>query len=252
MPKDLGTKRALFSVIMPAYNCASTVSASIDSVLNQSQSDLELIVVDDCSSDGTADVLADFERQDSRVHVLYLSKNCGVAMARNTAIEAACGRYIAFLDSDDLWLPTKLAVQKRYFDEGHTLLFSSYVRFGDGVQEKTVFARSSISYRDLLHGNQIGNLTGAYDVDQLGKFFQQPIRHEDYLMWLQIIKKSGVATGIPDVLARYRVRSGSVSASKFNSALWTWQLYRVHLNLGWIDSAGCFLAYLCQGLGKRL
>lgn len=244
-------KPAEFSIIMPAYNCADTVAESLDSVLAQSWSDFELIVVDDCSQDATADILADYARQDKRIRVLRQPTNQGVALARNRAIEAASGPLIAFLDSDDLWLPEKLARQKEFFDAGHLLLFSSYTRFGENLQEKTVTARRSASYSDLLKGNFIGNLTGAYHAGVLGKAYQQTVRHEDYLMWLQLIKKAGQATGIPETLARYRVRNDSLSAGKLKSALWTWQLYRQHLQLGLIESTACFVSYAYNGVRKR-
>lgn len=244
-------KPAEFSIIMPAYNCADTVAESLDSVLAQSWGDFELIIADDCSQDATADILADYARRDRRIRVLRQQTNQGVAQARNLAIRAATGPLIAFLDTDDLWLPEKLAKQKELFDAGHLVLFSSYVRFGEKMADKTVSARRSATYSDLLKSNFIGNLTGAYHAGKLGKIYQQPVHHEDYLMWLQLIRKAGQATGIQEPLARYRVREDSISAGKFKSAIWTWQLYRRHLQLSLLQSTACFISYAYHGVRKR-
>ncbi|CAM4241385.1 glycosyltransferase family 2 protein [Kerstersia similis] len=245
-------QRTDFSIIMPAYNCADTIKESIESVLKQTHDAFELLIINDCSTDDTAAVITEFSERDPRIHILHQANNSGVAKTRNRAIDIAKGQYIAFLDSDDLWLPEKLAIQKRYFDAGHAVVFSSYTRFGNNQPEKTVFSRPFITYKELIKGNLIGNLTGAYDTRKLGKIYQQPVRHEDYLMWLQLLKKSGIAAGIPDVLARYRVREDSISANKLKSALWTWQLYRQHLGLGFFKSASSLFSYAQQGLKKRL
>lgn len=245
-------KRAKFSVVMPAYNCAETIAESIESVLQQSWPDFELIIVDDCSTDATVDILAAYSKQDSRIRMLRQEKNLGVALARNRAIEAAKGHLIAFLDADDLWLPQKLARHKEYFDAGQLIVFSSYTRFGESLQEKKVEAPRLVTYGDLLKSNCIGNLTGSYHAGVLGKVYQQPVGHEDYLMWLQLIKLSGYAVGISEPLARYRVRNDSISSGKFKSALWTWQLYRNHLQMRLFESAIYFISYVYHGIAKRV
>ncbi|SAI51808.1 glycosyl transferase family protein [Bordetella ansorpii] len=240
-----------FSVVMPAYNSAATLADSIDSVLAQTHGNFELIVVDDCSRDETPRILAEYCRRDARIVAIRQPQNGGVALARNAAIEAARGRYLAFLDSDDLWLPRKLEVQARYFAEGHAVLHASYIRFGHG-REQVVQARSTATFRDLLHGNFIGNLTGAYDVEKVGKIYQDRIAHEDYKMWLDVLRAAGSITGIPEVLGRYRVAAQSLSGNKLKSAIWTWRLYRRHLHLGVFEAATCFVSYAWRATRKRM
>ncbi|WP_200880055.1 glycosyltransferase family 2 protein [Halomonas salina] len=241
----------VFSVIMPVYNAVETVREAIESVLAQSFSDLEVIVVDDHSVDGSRDVVESY-RYDARVKPVLLEENRGVAGARNEGIKEAKGKYIAFLDADDIWLSDKLARQKEFFEAGCTVVFSSYRRFDEEGEKEVVAAKPSVTYQDMLRGNCIGNLTGAYDCHALGKVYQKAIGHEDYLMWLDLIKQSGEATGIEDVLAKYRVSSASLSGNKLTSSLWVWSIYRQHLELGFFSSLKCFLMYALHNVLRRL
>lgn len=241
-----------FSVIMPVYNAEKTLRQAVQSVLNQSLPDFELIAVNDASTDTSLAILEEYAAKDNRIKVYSFEKNAGVAVARNKAIEQAQYRYICFLDSDDLWLPQKLQQQHLAFEQGKAVLFSSYIRFDEKGKENTVMAPLSVSYQQLLFGNCIGNLTGAYDAEKLGKFFQKNIGHEDYLMWLQIVQKAGKAYGIAEPLARYRVAEGSLSANKIKAAQWMWAIYRKELGLGVCKSSYLFCFYIKNALQKRL
>ncbi len=244
--------KTTFSVIMPVYNSVLTLHGAIDSLLAQSYSDFELIAVDDFSSDESARILESYAAKDPRVKVMRSDRNQGVAGARNLGISAAKGRYLAFLDSDDLWLPEKLQMQYEEFRRGASVVFSSYVRFFSDGREKEIVAPSKATYKSMLKGNCIGNLTGAYDSQVLGKFYQEPVGHEDYLMWLRILSTGVVACGIKRPLARYRVGGSSLSGNKTRAARWTWMIYRQKLGLSFPIAAYYFWCYASASLLKRM
>ncbi|MGG4775534.1 glycosyltransferase family 2 protein [Paenalcaligenes sp. Me52] len=241
-----------FSIVMPAYNAASTIKGSIDSVLAQVYTDYELIAVNDCSKDNTLQILRDYAEQDSRIRVINLENNSGVAVARNAAIEMAAGRYIAFLDSDDLWEPRKLAVQLETLNSGADVVYAMYTRFYPDGKQSQVNVPEVGDYKKLLTGNFIGNLTGVYDQEKLGKIFQKKVHHEDYLMWLEILEKTDYALGIQENLAYYRVGEDSLSANKIQSAKWTWDIYRKYCGLNLFSSMYFFSLYVLNSIIKRM
>ncbi|MEH6388839.1 MAG: glycosyltransferase family 2 protein [Pseudomonas profundi] len=246
-------KSIVFSVVMPVYNGSETLEESVSSVLNQTFDDFELIIVNDCSTDGTSDIVARLASRDGRIVNIKLSENEGVAHARNRAIELAVGRYICFLDADDTWLPEKLEKQLEAFSGGALVVCSSYFRFrAEGGAESLVAVPAYFSYRQMLSGNMIGNLTGAYDSWKLGKFYQKKIGHEDYLMWLRVMAEARRAVGIAEPLARYRVGAGSLSGSKIRAAAWTWHIFRKELNLSIYAAVRCFVVYSINALIIRV
>jgi len=242
---------ANISVIMPAYNSAEFVAASVDSVRVQSREDWELFVSDDGSTDGTLDIVHRYVRQDSRIRLLTSSINVGPAMARNAAIEAATGRYIAFLDSDDLWKPEKLERQIAFMQK-HDLAFSfsSYDRIDEaGNFINTHHVEKPVTYRDLLKSCVIGCLTAVYDTEKLGKVYMPDIRkRQDFGLWLKILKITERAVPLPESLAQYRVRTGSVSANKVTAAKYTWSIYRDVEKLSLPQSAYYFAHYALNGV----
>ncbi|HCT9233484.1 glycosyltransferase family 2 protein [Alcaligenes sp. WGS1538] len=248
------TDSALVSVIMPAYNAQATLADSAHSVLQQSYSHLELLIINDRSTDGTAQLMESLAGQDPRVRLIHQENNAGVAQARNAGIQAAQGKYIAFLDSDDLWMPDKLERQLALMQEqGCLACMSAYHRFqvpGQWLGTSRPPARTN--YKKLLKGNVIGNLTGIYDCEKLGKVYQQPVRHEDYLMWLEIARKAGDICAVPAPLAAYRVGHSSLSSNKLKSIQWTWDIYHRHLGLSAPRSGYLMLHYLAKAVLKRL
>lgn len=220
----------LVSVIMPTFNSSAFVTASMESVLGQSFDDLELIVVDDHSSDDTAGCVRALAAQDGRVRFIQLTENSGPAVARNRAIQKATGRYIAFLDSDDLWLPGKLERQLAFTSEvGSAVTFTSYRKIDeDGTTTSNVVeAPRRVWYRRLLKSNVIACSTALYDTSVCGKVLMPEIRkRQDYALWLRILRSGHEAWGMPDDLVRYRVRAGSVSANKLSAARYHWAVYR--------------------------
>jgi len=248
-----GWRQGLVSIIMPAHNSQGSLGESVQSVLFQSYSDWELLLVDDASTDGTLALAQRLASEDSRVRVLALEQNVGVAEARNRGISAARGQYLTFLDSDDLWLPDKLQIQIDFMrSTGAGFSFAQYRRIGrDGSLSNPVKVPLSVSYEGLLRGNSIGCLTVAIDRYQIPEVLMPHIKHEDYVTWLKVLKRGHIAYGIPQDLARYRVTSSSVSSDKRRSASWTWNIYRRVEGLSLIKSAWCFLHYTARAIYVR-
>lgn len=241
-----------FSIVMPAFNAELTLAESIQSVLGQTLGSFELLIVDDCSTDGTRDLILSFAAADQRIRPIFLQENGGVASARNAAIRCAEGRYIAFLDADDIWLENKLVRQLDAFSQGADVVYSDFVRFHKDGSEKIVVSPDGVDFKKLLRGNCIGNLTAAYDVSKLGKFFQESIGHEDYLMWLQIFRKGVKSKRVPEKLAMYRVLNTSVSGNKIKAVGWTWNIYRNKIGLGLFSSCYHFVIYVFGAIMKRI
>ncbi|MFD4122729.1 glycosyltransferase family 2 protein [Alcaligenes faecalis] len=243
----------LISIIMPAFNAAGTLPESLNSVCEQDYPYWELLVIDDGSSDNTVELVAKFSQADPRIKLLRQPRNQGVAAARNAGIAAAQGQYIAFLDSDDLWLPQKLSQQLKAMKENQALVsMTAYYRFQKSPKWQGITAPPQwVDYPKLLKGNAIGNLTGMYDCRAVGKVYQKTVRHEDYLMWLEVVRKAGRAYGLQEVLAAYRVSPTSLSGNKIKSLQWTWQIYRHHLKLSVVQSSYLIFHYIVKAILKR-
>ena len=241
MSESIGSNgKPTVSVVMPLYNAENTVRDSIQSVLNQTYSDLELIVVDDCSTDEGIAIVEDIAKKDCRVKVIKLARNEGAGVARNTAIEAAEGRYIAFLDADDQWFQTKLAIQIEEFGIKDTALICSGYTIVDRSQKRIdrKMPQEWIAHSDLLKSNVIGCLTAIYDTHQVGKQYMPTIRkRQDYALWLNIIKKSGPAYCIQKELSQYYVQPKSISANKMEMLKWNYRMFRETQNFGVSASA---------------
>ena len=246
---------ATVSVIMPCHNGAATLVQAVESVLAQSYADWELLIVDDASSDRSAAIAEGYCAKDSRIKLLYTTASTGKpATPRNVGIKAATGRYIAFLDCDDTWLPQKLEHQLPLLEKPDcAAVFSFYKKMdADGkVRPAVVTSPVSVSFAQLLDGNCIGNLTGIYDTAKVGKVYQKEIHHEDYLMWLKVLQKGFVARNTGTVEAYYRESGTSVSASKLKALGWTWNIYRRELKLPLVSSVVHFLNYSMKGILKR-
>ena len=247
---------AIVSIIMPCHNGASFLRQAVDSVLDQSYKDWELLIIDDASTDGSVEVAEEYCRQDSRIRLLHTKYSTGKpATPRNVGIKAATGRFIAFLDCDDQWLSEKLEHQLPLFEKKDcAAVFSFYKKMDkDGnIRSAVVTSPAVVDFDQLLDGNCIGNLTGIYDTAKVGKVYQKEIHHEDYLMWLQVLQKGFVACNTGTVEAYYRESDTSVSGSKLKALGWTWVIYRRELGLPLLTSTSHFIKYAFKGLGKRL
>ncbi|MGB0134615.1 glycosyltransferase family 2 protein [Dokdonella sp.] len=244
----------MVSVIMPAWNAAGFMSRSIDSVLVQTRADLELVIVDDCSTDDTPALIERHATADARVRLIRMASNSGVAAARNAGIAAARGEFLAFLDSDDWWHPRKLELQiGQMRQSGARVSYCTYQRMAeDGRVLSTVRPPARLSHADLLRSNYIGNLTGVYQ-RSLGAAEFIRMGHEDYVFWLQMVQRAGGAERIEhdEPLAYYLVREGSVSANKLKAAGWQWRIYRDVESLSLARSIVCMCHYVWNAIAKR-
>ncbi len=218
----------LVSIITPTYNCAKFIGATIESVLNQTYQNFEMIIVDDASKDNTEEVVKSFK--DKRIKYIRLSKNSGPAVARNRAMEEAKGKYMAFLDSDDLWKREKLEKQINFIKKNkYKIICSDYEQIDEEGNKlnKIIPCKKKVNYNGILLSCPVGNSTVFYDVSKLGKFKVPNIRkRNDDALWLQILKKEEYMYGQKEVLMEYRIRQNSVSSNKLSLIKYHWQLYR--------------------------
>ena len=246
----------LVSVVIPTYNSEKTISRALESVLSQTYHDWEIVVVDDCSTDGTVDLVLKYTKQDSRITLIKNNKNEGPAVTRNAGIEQCRGRYIAFLDSDDVWYSTKLQVQlKMMIEKKAALSCTNYIRTTEiGKKCGVVNPPAEIRYADLLKQNTIGCSTAMYDTARIGKvYFPNVLKRQDLALWLKILKQIPYAISINESLVTYYVASrGSVSSNKFKAAWYQWIIYRDYLKLPLFESASYFCHYVIRGLRGRL
>ena len=242
----------LVSIITPSYKSKQFIAQTIESVLNQSYREWEMIIVDDASPDDSNSVIAKYTKKDSRIKLIKLEKNSGPAVARNRAIEEAKGRYIAFLDADDLWMPEKLEKQIAFMQEKDcTLSYTAYETMTEaGVMKNRVVRPSlKLSYNDLLKSNQIGCLTAIYDTTKIGKMYMPLIsKRQDYGLWLKILKKIDYAYGIDEPLSVYRIVSNSVSSNKYKLLKYNYLLFREHEKFSILKS----FYYLGWNIGKKV
>lgn len=225
----------LASVVIPCKNSAPFLVECIESALSQTYREFELLVVNDHSTDETAEIIAHYARLDPRVRHLTLRGRTGAAAARNLAIAEAQGRYLAFLDSDDAWRPNKLEVQIEYMQStGAAFCYSGYhVRFGNSTSSPTrVRVPERMDYQQLLANTAVACLTVVLDLEQVGKRYMPPLkRRQDYGLWFDILRDGFDACGIDEPLAILRRRRGSLSSNKAKAAASTWLLYRRHERL---------------------
>jgi teichuronic acid biosynthesis glycosyltransferase TuaG len=245
----------IVSIITPAYNSRRFISDTIESVKSQTYTAWEMIVVDDCSFDNTCEVVEQKAKLDERIRLIRVDKNSGPAIARNIALEAASGRYIAFLDSDDIWLPQKLERQIAFMQQGGIAFsYTNYRRMreqGD-LYGKLIKLPLSLDYWGLLKNTGIaGCLTVMIDREMTGDFWMPDLPHgEDLVLWLQLIKKGFTAFGLSEDLARYRIVGNSTSRNKRRAAKEVWRVYRDIEKLGFLPSSWCFINYAWSALQK--
>lgn len=245
----------LVSVIMPSYNASRFIAESINSVLLQTYSHWELLIVDDCSKDNSVEVIQKFTDIDSRVKLFQLKENVGAAAARNIAIEHAQGRYIAFLDSDDVWNENKLRIQLSFMEQNsYAFTFSNYYVMEEDGQKTGNIVRipASLTYHQYLRNTIIGCLTVIIDKKQIGDFKMPLIKSShDMALWLLIMKRGFMAYGLKEVLAGYRLVSTSNTAKKWKAVKDVWKVYRKIEGLSVVYAAYCFCGYVLHAVLKR-
>ena len=220
----------LVSIITASYNTENFIKETIESVLSQTYQNWELIIIDDCSTDNSIAIIQNYLKIDSRIKLIKLEENSGAAITRNKGIQMASGTYIAFLDSDDLWMKDKLATQIAFMEKfNYNFTFTAYKK----IDEKSellpkcyAYVAEKVSYTNMVSSNKIGCLTAVYNQKNLGKMFMPIMRkRQDYGLWLAILKNEKYAYGINKPLALYRIRKFSVSSNKFELIKWNWILF---------------------------
>ncbi|OOE93003.1 glycosyltransferase family 2 protein [Salinivibrio sp. IB643] len=245
-------KAPMVSIIMPSFNCEDTIVESVNSVLSQTYKNWELIIVDDASTDDTWRVVSRFVDEYDRIKAYSNSENKGAGWCRNFAIEKARGRFIAFLDSDDLWKEDKIEKQISFMlENNYALTYTYYQRLDGSDVLDIVKAPLETDYNKLLFSNVIGCLTAVYDTKKLGKRYMPLIRkRQDMALWLHILKDIPTAHCLPEVLASYRYNNG-MSSNKLKVLSYQWELYRKVIGLGLMKSLFVFSVYAYKGFLKH-
>jgi len=249
-----GMTQPLVSIIMPAYNCEQYIEIAIRSVMQQTHESWELLIIDDCSADSTYSIVQSIAQEDSRIRCTRNSTNMGVAKTRNRGLDWAQGDFVAFLDSDDLWHPEKLAVQLCHMiNERADLSCTSYAIVDEKgrVSKSAYIVNGDISFRSLLNENTIGCSTVLLSSEIARKFrFVTDFYHEDYCLWLSILQDGYHAVGCSEVLTDWRLIANSRSFNKRKSAMNRWRIYRKHLRLSLPKSIRAFISYAWGGWKK--
>lgn len=211
----------LVSIITPSYNSSLYIGETIKSVQEQTYQNWELLITDDCSTDNTLELIKRLANNDKRIKIHQLPSNQGSGPARNNSIKNAKGKYIAFLDSDDYWVPHKLSTQVQFMEDNHLAFSHSSYGYWDenGNEIRTPFRVSStpVTYKDLLKRTEISCLTAIYNQEMIGKVYMPDLRRkQDYALWLAILKKGYSSFPQQDVLAYYRQRKGSATSKKYH------------------------------------
>ena len=243
------------SIITPVFESELFIKSTIKSVQTQTYQNWELIIIDDASTDGSAKIAESFATKDERIKLITLDSNKGPAAARNRGIKEASGRYIAFLDSDDLWHEEKLYKQLNFMKKNHYAF--TYTGFEKINEEGKVIGaiipyKEEVCYHDLLKSNHIGCLTAMIDLKILGyKMYMPDIKkRQDQGLWLEILKKIDKAYCLNKVLGKYRIRKDSISINKIANIKFQWQLYRELEKLSIIQSFYYMLWYAFYGIRK--
>lgn len=244
------------SILVPCYNSAEFLAETLDSVLAQTFEDWECVAIDDASTDGTIELLRSYADRDPRIRPVALERNLGAAGARNEGLRHLRGRYLAFLDSDDLWHPEKLERQLVLADGvGAAMVHSSY-RFVDetgAARRGGVLASPQVDLRTYLRNTEIGMSTSLLDREQVGPLEFRDIRLcQDTHLWLVLLRRGWVSLGLPEPLVSYRVRAGQISGSKLGMARQVWALYREIHEVPLSERLLSFACYAANGLRKRL
>lgn len=235
---------------MPSYNSSKYIAKSIDSIINQSYRNWELLITDDCSTDDTCNIVRKYSEVDKRIKLFVLEQNRGAGIARNNSIKEAKGRFIAFCDSDDRWKPDKLEIQLKFMSEKQVeICFTSYLLCNENDNVfGIVVAPFRITYRDIIRNDYIGFSTCIYDTNRIGKIYMPTLRkRQDWAWKILLMKKCSIAYGLKETLAYYKVREGSLSNKKMNLIQYNVAVYKQVLKynavFAWIMFVCVFLPH---------
>lgn len=246
----------LVSIIMPSFRSEKHIETSINSVISQSYQNWELIVADGGSHDRTRAIVLDLSRDDARVRLIINEKDDGPSHARAFAIRQCRGQYVAFLDADDIWLPSKLSEQINFMIEtGAVFTYTKYSKISDdgSVMSEPLGARTGYTYRDALSSRGIGTLTVVVSRQCLTEEIisvNNGKHGEDYLWWCMILRNGAVARLVDKPLALYRLNSTGLSRSRFKHIAHVWKSYRDQLEVPLLKRIFCFITYPSDVIGR--
>lgn len=245
---------SLVSIITPTYNSEAFILQTIRSVQNQTYKNWELIIVDDCSTDETVKLIIQEAQKDNRITLIKLNENSGPAKARNAGIEKISGKYMTFLDADDIWFPEFITTSIETILKNQVFfVYSSYRRSNENLEfvYSDFIVPQKVTYTDILKTNSISCLTAFIDVEKLGKKRMPDIfKRQDMGLWLQYLKEIPYAYGIQQPLAIYRIRKNSLSRKKSKLLKYQWQFYREVEHLSILQSAYYMINWMYKGFFK--
>jgi len=243
----------LVSIITPCFNAADFIAETIRSVQNQTFTDWEWFIMDDCSDDASVSIIAEYAKNDVRIKLLPLKKNGGAAVARNMGIALAKGKYMTFIDADDVWSQRFLAENVSRIAQSEGFLCASYEMYDVSLKLKLgeLIVPEYATYSAILKTNTISCLTAFIDISRLGKEFMPEIKYrQDMGLWLKYLKKINRVEGIFESLAIYRIRKQSLSHNKINLLKHQWTFYREVENLSLLKSSYYFTIWMYYGSKK--
>ncbi|MBP3324238.1 MAG: glycosyltransferase [Clostridia bacterium] len=252
--KNITDKSPLVSVIMPAYNAERFIEEAIASVQAQSYENWELFVIDDGSKDRTKEIVKNLAENDKRIRFLINEKNMGVAKTRNRGIDLSSGKYVAFIDSDDVWHKDKLKKQLEKLKEKDAGIgYCSYEIIGENGEKakEDYIVSETATFKDILKENYIQCSAMLIRSDIVKRFmFNTEFYHEDYILGLDMLRAGEKAAGNKELLLKWRYLENSRSFNKRKSAMNRWRIYRNYLKLPFFKSVSLFLNYAAAGLKK--
>lgn len=249
-------KKPLISVITPVYNAEKYILQTMDSVMNQTVKNFEYLLVDDCSPDNSAEIVKEYQKRDSRIQYIKLEENSGAAVARNTGIENARGRYIAFIDSDDKWYPTKLEKQLKYMEEENkAFTYTKFELINDNgtLKKEATQIPEKFDYSGLLKNTAIACSTVMIDTNVI-KDVKMPLvrKGQDTATWLKILRNHDYAYLVDETLNQYRSVEGSLSSNKVQALKRTWNTYRNIEKLPLLKACYYFVVYCFNAVMRRV
>lgn len=248
--------KVLVSIITPTYNGEVFIKDTIESIISQTYCNWELIIVDDCSTDNTPDIVKGYTKKDPRIKYFRTPKPSGSpSVPRNIGIEKAEGSYIAFLDSDDIWLPDKLETELAFAQSnGYHIVYSYYEKIDEHGHRnnRVIKTRKDTRYGNLLKTNSIPCLTSLISREAVGSTRFKEISQEDFCFWLDILKKGFVAYNLCQVTALYRQAKNSRSANKFDMFKGYWNVIRKQQNISLFPAFYYMVMYTIYGVSKYL
>lgn len=245
---------ALVSIVTPTYNSAKYIRETVKSVQDQTYSNWEMIIVDDCSKDDTVAIVKELQKQDDRIRLIVSDVNGGPAISRNKGIKQVQGSFMTFLDADDIWFPDFIETSIKTIEKtGIHFVFSSYRRSNEDLEfvYSDFIVPDKVTYTDILKTNSISCLTAFLDIKTLGKKFMPEVyKRQDMGLWLRYLKEIPYAQGIKEPKAVYRIRQNSLSRKKSDLIKYQWQFYRKVENLSFVSSLYYMTHWAVRGFLK--